>query len=144
MTRTMPSSTSTSTSQICVPKPPSAPSVLSCTPAPIGPPICGALAASSASVSGSNWAAVGRAGWGAPVFPFHRFGVDLPDFCGALAQGGDDLVRRLRHHHRGSKQYAAAAGQIRKPDCGRVADQDRDAPVVDAEQIGAEIVERGA
>ena len=70
----MPSSTSTSTSQMWVPKPPSAPSVLSCTPAPIGPPICGAFAASSASVSGSNWPALGLAGCAAPFSHFTASG----------------------------------------------------------------------
>src|ERR1700693_4801074 len=126
----MPSSTSTSTSQMWVPKPPSAPSVLSCTPAPIGPPIEGAFAASSASVSGSNWPAVGVSGCAA---------VDLPDFRGTLAQGGDDLVGRLRHHHRGGKQHAAAAGQVGEADGGGVADQNRHAAVVDAEQLGANV-----
>ena len=40
--------------------------MLSCTPAPIGPPIAGAFAASSASVSGSNLPALALAGCAAP------------------------------------------------------------------------------
>src|ERR1700736_4763214 len=131
MTRTMPSSGSTSTSQMWVPKPPSAPSVLSCTPAPIGPPICGALAAS--------WAGVGARRMRGAVFPFHGLGIDLPDFCGALAQSGDDLVGGLRHHHCGSKQHAAAAGEIRKADGRGVSDQHRYPAVVDAEQLRTDV-----
>ena len=57
-----------------VPKPPSAPCVLSCTPAPIGPPIDGAFSASSASVSGSNWPALGLTGCAAPFSHFTASG----------------------------------------------------------------------
>ena len=78
------------------------------------------------------------------VFPFHRLGVDLPDLGGALAQGSDDLLGRLRHHHRGGKQHAAAAGQVREADGRGIADQDRHLPVVDAEQLGADVCNRRA
>src|SRR5882724_10245943 len=108
----MPSSISTSTSQMCVPKPPSAPSVLSCTPAPIGPPIAGALAARSASVSGGNSPAFGLAG------------------CAAPAQRGDDFFGRLRDHDGGGEQHAAAAGEVREPDRCSVAYQYRDAAII--------------
>src|ERR1700731_877427 len=108
MTRAIPSSTSTSTSQMWVPKPPSAPSVLSCTPAPIGPPIAGAFAASSASVSGSNCPALGLAG------------------------GGGVFFRRLGPHLARRKQPAAAAGQIGEADGRGIADQDRHPPVINA------------
>jgi len=50
----------------------------------------------------------------------------------------------LRHHHRRRKQHAAAAGEIREADGGGVADQDRHPAVVDAEQLGADVGDRGA
>ena len=78
------------------------------------------------------------------VFPFHGLGIDLPDLCRAFAQGGDDLVGRLRHHDRGSKQHAAAAGQVGEADGGGVADQNRDAAIVDAKQLGADVGDRRA
>ena len=78
------------------------------------------------------------------VFPFHRVRIDVPDFRCAFAQRGDDLLRRLRHHHRGSKQHAAAAGEIGEAERRGVADHDGDAPVVDAEQFGADVGDRRA
>ena len=140
----MPRSVSTSTSQICVPKPPSAPWVLSCTPAPIGPPIAGAFSASSFERQRLELAGIRADRMRGTVLPFHRLGIDLPDLRRALAQRLDDLLGRLRHHHRGGEQHAAAAGEVGEADGLGVADDDGDALVVDAEQLGADVGDAGA
>ena len=118
--------------------------MLSCTPAPIGPPIAGALAASSARVSGSNLPAFGLTGCAAPFSHFTASGSISQIFAARSRKRGDDLFGRLRHHDRGGEQHAAAAGQVGEADGRGVADQDRDAAVVDAEQLGADIGDAGA
>lgn len=69
------------------------------------------LAASSARVSGGNSPALGLAGCAALVFHFTA-SIDLRYSCGALAQCGDDLFRRLRDDH-GDMNSTAVAGQVR-------------------------------
>jgi hypothetical protein len=93
-------------------------------------------------VSGSNWPAFGLTGCAAPFSPFHRFGIDIPNFCRALARCGS-LFGRLRHHDRG-RDNAAAAGEVGEADGRGVADQDRYPLVIDAEQLGADVGDRGA
>src|SRR5713226_2402663 len=55
-------------------------------------------------------AGVVAGGLGLAVVPGDGVGIDLPDLGRALAQLGDDLLRRLRHYHRGGEGDAAAAG----------------------------------
>ncbi|KTT92361.1 hypothetical protein NS44R_14615, partial [Mammaliicoccus sciuri] len=78
------------------------------------------------------------------VLPLHRFRIDLPDLRSPLAQGRDHLVGGLRHHHRGGEQHAATTGQVGETDGLGIADDDGDALVVDAEQLGADVGDAGA
>src|SRR3954470_10523301 len=73
------------------------------------------------------------------LLPLHRFGIDLPDFCRALAQRGDDLFGRLRHDNRRGEQHTAATGEVRETDRLGVADDDGDAAVIDPKKFGADV-----
>ena len=140
----MPSSTSTSTSQMWVPKPPSAPCGVELHAGADRPAHRRRLFGELGQRQRLELAGIGADRMRRAVFPFHRFGIDLPDLCGALAQGRDDLLGRLRHHDRGGEQHAAAAGEVGEADGRGVADQHRDAAIVDAEQFGADIGDAGA
>ena len=78
------------------------------------------------------------------VLPHDRVRIDLPDLCGALAQDSDDMLRRLRDHHRRGVGDAAAAGQVAEADRTGVADQHRDLLVVDAQHLGRDVGGRRA
>ncbi len=127
-----------------VPKPPSAPCVLTCAPAPIGPPWRWGFLGELLQRQRLELAGVGADRMGCAVFPLHGLGIDLPDFRRALAQRLDHLLGRLRHHHGGRKQHAAAAGEVGEADRLRVADDHRHAAIVDAEQFGTDVGDRGA
>ena len=144
MTWTLPVSRSTSTSQMCVPNPGPAPSVLSDEPAVD-------RAAGGARLGGDlrqrqrrEIAGVGAGGTGLAVLPDDGLDIDLPDLGRALAQGLDHLLGRLRHHHGGGERDAAAAGQRGEADRAGVADQRLHLAVVDAEQFGGDVDHRGA
>ena len=140
-----PVSGSTSTSQMCTPKPGPAPCTLAVTSAPIAPPVpARASPRSRPAAADSKSPALVPAGTAAAVLPVHRIGRDVPDLRRAPLQFLDHVAGGLHHAGADREGDAAAAGQHRMRNGSGVGDGDAHLLVRQPEHLGRHHGERGA